>query len=46
MPAFKTRIVAAVLALVIAVGLAACGDDDGPSTTAPGGTGTTEPVGS
>ena len=46
MPAFKTRVIAAVLAMVLAVGLAACGDDDGPPTTVPGGTETTEPVGS
>jgi hypothetical protein len=42
----KQRVVAGVLALMMAFGLGACADDDGPPTTAPGGTETTEPVGS
>ncbi|MCJ7724821.1 MAG: hypothetical protein MUP76_00315 [Acidimicrobiia bacterium] len=42
----RNRIVAGILALVLAVGLAACGNDDGPSSTVPGGTEMTEPAGS
>ena len=40
----KNRLIAGVLALVLAVAVAACGDDD-PSDT-PDVTQTTEPVGS
>lgn len=41
------RAIAVILGLVLTFTFAACGDDDGPSdTTSPGGSSTTEPVGS
>jgi hypothetical protein len=46
MPSIKNRLIAGMLVLVLAVAVAACGDDGVPSTTAPGLPGTTEPVGS
>jgi hypothetical protein len=42
----KHRIVAGALALILAIGLGACSNDDGPPTPEPGGPTTTEPVGS
>ncbi len=47
MKQLRNRVVAGILGLALVVGLASCGGDQNPSTTTlPGGTTTTEEVGS
>ena len=47
MPDFKRRLVTAILAIALTFALVGCAaDDDSPNTTSPGGSTTTEPVGS
>ena len=46
MSSTKQRILASALALILALGLGACTNDDGPETTEPGAPATTDPVGS
>ena len=46
MSAFKKRIATVAIGLALAFGVAACDDDNGTTTTVPGSTDTTDPVGS
>jgi hypothetical protein len=45
-PSMRARVLAGILGAVLVFGLAACDEDDPSTTSAPGGSDTTEPVGS